>query len=465
MTRISESGSAIDSIVQFIDRDPLTGLSSPADFFADLEQIFARAACSGDVFAIFYLGIDQFDDIDTAYGHEIVDLFLLAVARRLRSVNRQVFTLPRFLLARFSGDEFAILLANLGARVGAEDFSQQIRAALSTPYSINGRTVQAKVSIGVVLYSPTMGLPNNSLVRADLVVHRAGIERKPNQAHVSSVVASQRDGHTIIRELREAMHNGELELYYQPKVDIPSGRIVGIEALAYWNHPLLGLVPPAQVIAVAKHSGIVLAIEQWAIEETCKQLSNWRLNGCNPPIAEVHTSEMHLHDPGEFIRMIRSALHRSRLGPHALELSLSELALIAATSISGDVLQRLRDSGVRLAVNNFGVDHRALQQFQCHPVDSVKIATQLVTNSVKGDAGAAIARSAIDLAHALDLEVTADGVENASQASFLIAAGCRTMQGSHFCQPQQASHMTNILHRRAIAPSPITAANDTEARQ
>jgi diguanylate cyclase (GGDEF)-like protein len=444
--------------------DKLTGLLNRPAFVTELQRIFPQAARSGTPFAVFYLDIDHFRNINTVHGHEIGDLFLIAVAKRLKNAVREIVTPGRLILARFGGDEFAILQATSGSASDTADFAQRLGAVLSEPYSIRDKTIHATVSVGISLYSPTADAPNDSLMQAELALHRAkSTGRNRFNIHSSDLIAAARERAMIAEDLHTAVRNGELMLHYQPQVEVHSGRIVAVEALMRWNHPVRGLLSPNEFIPVAEKFGTISALGLWAIEEACAQLSRWRQAGYDPLRMAVNLSAIQLRDTNEFIRKIRKALHRSRLEPHALELELTESFLVEQSMQSTGVLHRLRDIGVRIAVDDFGTGCSSLQFLRDHPVDTIKIAQQFVSHCAENDTDAAIVQAIVRLGGALDVEVVAEGVETAEQMGFLVSAGCTNMQGFYFSPPIQGELLADFLRRGRIDIALVHPAAPVEA--
>ncbi len=463
MSDISDTKNAEDRIAHAANHDGLTGLLSRAAFMDRLRLAFAAARRRGNSFAVLYLDIDHFKDINDTFGHKNGDLFLQMVSDRLSATLREVDALGHFSVARFGGDEFAILETDVTDPSDAGALAQRLVKTLAEPFKLDSSDIHATVSIGISLYDGTIAEANDLLMQADLALYRAKeAGRDQFHFHSADLDAKVRERVAIGEELHNALKNGELELYYQPQVETPSGKITGVEALMRWNHPTRGMVSPGQFIPIAEKTGVIAAMGTWAIEEACGQVERWRAEGIAVPSMGVNVSAVQFRNPAALLAVVENALRRWDIGRGVLELELTESLLIEATEAHSDTLDRLREIGVRIAIDDFGTGYSSLEYLHAYPIDRLKIAQQFMRR-VPGDAGDnAIVKATVDLANALKLDIIAEGVETREQLDFLSKAGCRTIQGYYFSRPVPAKAAAQILSRGILdfAPAPGDSSTD-----
>jgi diguanylate cyclase (GGDEF)-like protein/PAS domain S-box-containing protein len=449
MSDITQTKNAEERIVHLANHDSLTGLFNRAAFMARLKLAFADARRKGHSFAVLYLDIDHFKDINDAYGHKNGDLFLQMIAERLSAAVRETDALGRFSVARFGGDEFEILETDVTDPSDAATLAQRLIKTLAEPFTLDGKDVHATVSIGISLCDRAVGEANDLLVQADLALYRSK-ESGRDQFHFYSadMDTKVRERVTIGTELYAALENGELELYYQPQVEVPSGKITGVEALVRWNHPTRGMVPPDQFISIAEKNGLIVALGAWVIQEACRQTQRWRADGLVLPMMGVNVSGVQFRNPTHLLSVVENALRGCDMGAGALEIELTESVLIEATEAQSDILDRLRQLGVRLALDDFGTGYSSLEYLHAYPIDRIKIAQQFMRNIPKNTGDAAIVKATIALAEALNLEMIAEGVETREQLDFLSKAGCQNIQGYFFSRPVPAKMMAQYLRRK-----------------
>jgi EAL domain-containing protein (putative c-di-GMP-specific phosphodiesterase class I) len=264
---------------------------------------------------------------------------------------------------------------------------------------------------------------------------------------------------TLADELRVAIGGGDLELFYQPQVEIVSGRIIGLEALVRWNHPTRGLIMPSIFIPIAERTGAIVPLGQWVFEEACRHLKLWRDQGVAPQILAVNVSGVEFKRVSELELDVAATLARWSVKPGEIELELTESVLMEVTQKDGDALERLRTVGVRIAIDDFGTGYSSLKYLTIYPVNRLKIAQELLFRVTTDSRSATVVRAAIRLAQELGIEVIAEGVETEAQASFLVSAGCAHAQGYYFSRPVNAAHVTELLQQRKIEvtrmPSPL----------
>jgi diguanylate cyclase (GGDEF)-like protein/PAS domain S-box-containing protein len=443
---ITEKKRAAEKIAALARTDTLTGLANRAAFLDRLNLEFARARRGGNDFAVLYLDLDHFKDVNDTLGHPLGDALLRAVAERLTSCVRETD-----MVARFGGDEFAVLQDNLPDVGGAEQLAVKIGAALSEPFTIEGNRVQTSVSIGIVPYRADIDDADAMMGKADLALYRAKDEgRNRYRFHVTDLDRQVWERVVIGHDLRRAVEHGEFALHYQPQVALASGAIVGLEALIRWNHPSRGLLLPAAFIPIAETTGSIVAVGQWVIEESCRQIKRWRDEGINAPVVAVNLSAAQFKLASGLDRILADNLARFAVAPGQLELELSETALMETREKHSQALKRLREMGLRLAIDDFGTGYSSLDYLRSFHVCRLKIDERFIGEVATKADDAAIVRAIIGLARELSIEVVAEGVETAAQRAFLISAGCQLAQGHYFGKPVPVIAATALLRRNRL---------------
>jgi EAL domain-containing protein (putative c-di-GMP-specific phosphodiesterase class I) len=270
---------------------------------------------------------------------------------------------------------------------------------------------------------------------------------------------------SLARELRKAITDDELELYYQPQVDLVTGEIRGVEALVRWNHPRRGLVGPDEFVEAAERAGLIIDLGRWVMREACRQASAWAEMGVAPGLVAINISALQFRTSGELEKDISRVLEKYAVPPQMLELELTETVLMDASRRHAETLQRLRDRGVRIAIDDFGMGYSSLDYLRCFPVDRIKIAQNFIADLEQGQGDRAIVRAALGLARELGLGVIAEGIEAVGQVALLRSWGCREGQGFYFARPEPAAQMTEMLRtRRFLAGSDTRLDDDGQER-
>ena len=441
LTDITERKIAAEKIAALARTDSLTGLPNRATFLERLNLEFARARRGGNQFAVHYLDLDHFKDVNDTLGHPVGDELLCAVAERLTSCVRETD-----MVARFGGDEFAVLQDGNVDSGNVETLAAKIGEVISAPYGIEGNQVSTTASIGIVPYRSDVAGVDAMMMKADLALYRAKNEgRNQFRFHVAELDEQTRERMIIAEELRYAIKRSEFELYYQPQVELKSGLIAGLEALIRWNHPKRGLLLPETFIPIAETTGSIVPIGEWVIEQACRQIKIWSDLGIAPPIVGVNLSGAQFKLASQLDEIVTANLARYHVAPERLELELTESVLIETTQRHGDAFKRLRKIGVRLAIDDFGTGYSSLDYLRAFRVSRLKIDRRFITDVATSADDAAIVRATIGLAHELGIEVVAEGVETDKQREFLIAAGCKVVQGYYFGKPVPAATASDLL--------------------
>jgi diguanylate cyclase (GGDEF)-like protein/PAS domain S-box-containing protein len=419
--------------------DELTGLPNRALMRDRIAQGLARARRAGLQVAVMFLDLDRFKVINDGYGHPFGDQLLRAVAQRLTELVREGDT-----VARLGGDEFLVLLLDLRRLADAYVVAQKILDALDGGISVGGRELHVNTSVGVALF-PQDGHDVDALItNADVAMYRA----KELGGAVYQFFNSEMSRQTTRRveletQLRGALARRELNLRYQPKVDLRSGRITGCEALLRWNHPA-GTVPPAQFVPVAEESGLIIPIGDWVLRSACAQVKAWHDEGLSAVPVAVNVS------PRQFLRQdvvswVMDALASTGLAPRLLELELTESLIAEDPDKVAAAMRQLRQHGVKFSIDDFGTGYSNLSYLKRFPVDSLKIDQSFVKNVGTAQDDEAISRAMISLAHGLRLKVIAEGVETEQQQDFLARHGCDEIQGHVFSPPLHALAFASLL--------------------
>jgi diguanylate cyclase (GGDEF)-like protein/PAS domain S-box-containing protein len=425
--------------------DRLTGLANRALFLDRAERGVARALRNGSNIAILYVDLDRFTLFNGARGNECGDLLLCAVGDRLRSLIRVTDT-----VARFGADEYGIVCENITTAAAAADRVERILAAISEPYALECGDAFITASIGIAVSGP--GASAEALLRdAHLAMHRAK-ERGRNRFELYDyelrLEVEQR--FALEESLRRALDGDQMYLAFQPIMSLTANRFVGAEALVRWMHPERGVVPPAEFIPVAEENGLIVPIGAWVLETACRQLRDWRAAtpGHGNWGMSVNVAAVQLRS-AEFPGVVERALAGAGLEPAALCLELTESVLIE-DAVVADVLARLRQIGVRISIDDFGTKYSSLSYLTRLSIDELKIDQSFIDGLADDDSKRAIVSAILAIGSALDIPVTAEGVETEAQLVTLRGLGCESVQGFYFAQPLSAEECLAALRRPAV---------------
>jgi diguanylate cyclase (GGDEF)-like protein len=426
--------------------DPLTGLANRVFFSERLDAAFSNAKSGAAQFAVHFIDLDGFKDVNDSFGHSQGDLLLQAAVLRLRNVLRE-----QDVLARFGGDEFAILQTGTSDPTAAAGLAKRIISAMSGPFEIEGDEITVTASVGITMYSAETATPDAMMIEADLALYRAKNDgRNCYRFHNADMAEQVHSRIAFTDELRTGIERGELELYYQAQVEIASGRILGLEALVRWNNPKRGLIMPSVFIPVAEKTAIIHRLGGRVFDAACAQMRKWQDEGIAPQTMAVNVSGIQIKRLDELVRDVAGSLAKWRIAPDTIELELTETVLMEASQKHFDALGKLRDMGLHIAIDDFGTGYSSLKYLTVFPVNRLKIAQDLVFHVTDELRNATVVKAAIRLAHELDIAVIAEGVETEAQAQFLLAAGCHNAQGYYYSQPVNAEAATNLLRQGRI---------------
>jgi len=439
---ITERKAAEDRIHHLAHHDALTDLPNRFALRVHLEQALARARRESGGVAVMFLDLDRFKTINDSLGHHVGDELLRVVAARLRESVRD-----EDLVARLGGDEFVVVLERMRRNEDAGPVARKILENLAQPCRIEGHDLHTTPSIGIGFY-PDDGVDIDELMRnADAAMYHAKSLGRNNAQYFSAHMnESARSRLGIENALHVALRERQFLLHYQPQFDLASSKLTGFEALIRWRHPERGLVPPGDFIPVAEESGMIVDIGDWVMQEACRQASAWQDAGLDFGHVAVNLAARHFARP-ELVATVRDLLKSSGLPAGALELEITETGLMDADAEVLGILEELNRMGMRLVVDDFGTGYSSLAYLKRLPVHRLKIDRSFVMDIETDSSDAAIARSVIALAHALALDVVAEGVETKGQADFLRAYGCDRVQGFLFGRPMTAEDATALMRR------------------
>jgi diguanylate cyclase (GGDEF)-like protein/PAS domain S-box-containing protein len=437
--------------------DALTGLPNRELFLDRLDQALERQERTGMRPSILFLDLDNFKTVNDSLGHGVGDRLLVAFAQRLREVVR-----PADTVARFGGDEFAVLLDEVSDPDEAEGASKRVIAAISMPFMVEGREIAVTASIGIS--SAGEETSADEMVRdADMAMYSAKLAGKDRyrifEPHMHSVALDRLERET---DLRAAVVRGEFVLLYQPIIDLQSGALKGAEALLRWNHPRRGTLPPSEFIELAEETGLIVPIGRWVLSEACRQLIAWDDEaGLTTDLSvSVNVSTLQFRHPG-LLEHVAEAIDRSGVAPERLLLEITESVMLEDSERIVGLLQDLRRLGVRLAIDDFGTGYSSLGYLKRLPIDILKIDKTFIDGIASNAEDSALPHAIIKLAHTLQLGVTAEGVESDEQATRLRALGCEFGQGYFFSVPVPASEISRL--RRDGEVQRATRADDLDA--
>ncbi|MCA1246364.1 EAL domain-containing protein [Massilia sp. MS-15] len=448
---ITERKQSEQRIRHLAHHDDLTGLPNRSLLRDRLGQAIRDAERKGNAVGLAFIDLDGFKLVNDGLGHNAGDELLKVVGERMGRCLRRNDT-----LARFGGDEFVILLPDLsGDPAAITPLLDKVRQAVTEPVEVEGQEVQVSCSMGVVLYPRDGQDANTLMMNADAAMYRAKENKDSFQFYASEMNASIEEKLVLLEGLRGALEACvdparqdpaacQFQLLYQPKVDLRSGRVFGVEALIRWQHPEQGLISPLRFIGLAEESGLVVPLGDWVLRTACAQAQAWHAAGLPPLTVSVNVSARQFEDK-RLLERVAGALRDSGLAPAALELEVTESAIMRDLARSVETMRELEAMGVSLSIDDFGTGYSSLSALKSFPISRLKIDKSFVRDLAHNPDDQAIAMAVISLGHKLDLRVIAEGVETEQQRDFLRANDCDEMQGYLFSRPVPPGQIAALL--------------------
>jgi diguanylate cyclase (GGDEF)-like protein len=441
-TDVTKRREAEAHVARLASEDPLTALPNRRLFRLTLDEICAASGSGDDgeaakaEFAVLFLDLDRFKVVNDTLGHRVGDLLLVAVAKRLKEVLSH-----HDVLARLGGDEFAIVVTRGVSPQALAALASRVTEAISQPYEIDGHRIRSSISIGIAVGPRDGSNSEDLLVAADLALYAVKASARGTFTFYDRFMNEGiNDRRQVEMDLREAIEKGELELHYQPIVDLHCDSITGFEALTRWRHPMRGMVPPAVFIPAAEDTGLVIILGKWALMEACRTAAKWP----NDLKIAVNLSPVQFSSP-DLYDTISSALLDSGLAPHRLELEITERLFMEDSDKTLSTLHKIKKLGVRIAMDDFGTGYSSLSYLRNFPYDKIKVDRTFVSDLASGTEHVVIVQAVVSIARALGMTTTAEGVETEAQKEFLAALGCDEAQGYMFSEPVPLERVADVI--------------------
>lgn len=447
--RADEKTKADERIEYMASHDSLTDLPNREMFNSMLRRAIDAAARYQRQFALLFIDLDRFKVINDSLGHDAGDMLLVEVGGRLRRALRS-----SDVVARLGGDEFVVILEETAERSGVERIAGELLSILSQPLQLSGYECHTTASIGIAMY-PSDGTDIQTLTKnADMAMYLAKEDGKNGFRFFTTEFKTQSiERLTLETALRRALERDQFSLHYQPKIDMVTGQITGVEALLRWNHPDLGAVSPGQFIPLAEETGLIVPIGRWVLKEACAQNMAWQRRGLRPVTMAVNLSPRQFADP-HLLHDVDEALVASGMSPVLLQLEVTESMVMRNVSRAIKVLDAIQNRGIRLAIDDFGTGYSSMSLMKQFPIDTIKIDRSFVRDLPVDSEDQAIAQAIISMGKALGMTVIAEGVETPEQEAFLRRHACDEMQGFLFSRPLPARQMADLLRAEKPLASP-----------
>jgi diguanylate cyclase (GGDEF)-like protein/PAS domain S-box-containing protein len=451
---ITERQLAENRMRQLAYYDTLTGLPNRQLFTEQLEKMLAKAKESTNKIVVLYIDIDNFKRINDSLGHSIGDKLLQEIAIRLTKcisdnapIARHISTQTEIAVSRLSGDEFALVLDLVEDTAIAGTIAKYLLNALSRPMQLEGHELVVTLSIGIAVAPVDSDNEENLLKHADTAMHHAKKAGKNTFQYYSSTMNSMgRERLQLEAELRRAMERQELTVFYQPQIDIQTGKMVSAEALVRWKHPQHGLVSPAHFIPLAEEMGLIIDIGGWVLNQACSDLKAWQTKGLSLEKVAVNLSSLQFNQ-SDLVTQTSKILQETGLDAKYLELELTESVIMNDANTTIEILHALKEMGIRLSVDDFGTGYSSLNYLSKFPLDELKIDKSFIVDVDSDSHNASIVTAIVAMANSLNLELVAEGVETESQLAFVHEQGVRLVQGFYFSKPVAAMEFKKLLQQ------------------
>lgn len=440
--------------------DNLTGLPNRQSFIDRIDREIKRSQLSGTSFAVLFMDLDGFKNINDTMGHSAGDLALQWAAGRLREgvrptdlVSRMQSVAPELAIARLGGDEFTALIVDIANPEDVDQIADRILGMMRSPFMLLGRETRLSTSIGVAIFRDDGEDAATLLRNADTAMYHAKSAGRDNYKFYNRTLTEQvLHRMALERDLHAAVEANEFTLDYQPLLDVATGKITGVEALIRWIRPGFGPVGPDDFIGAAERTGLIVPMGEWVLRTACENAARWMHAGYDVRVA-VNLSPLQFKDP-RLVQMVLDALADTKLPPNRLELELTESAVMQDNAANTLTLKSFQDSGVHIALDDFGTGHSSLSYLKRMPLSRLKIDQSFVVGLPEDVENLAIVKAIVAMADSLGLNVTAEGVETMQQAGVLKEMGCQSLQGYYFGKPMPAVEMDALLARNALRTKP-----------
>jgi diguanylate cyclase (GGDEF)-like protein len=420
--------------------DPLTGLANRSLFYDRMTKVLRRCQHTGDNFALVLIDLDRFKNVNDSLGHDAGDALLNVVAELLSEELRESDS-----VARLGGDEFAIVLESVRSIADVEIVASRILTRLSSPTRLHGHEITSTASIGISFYPRDGESIDQLLKHADIAMYRAKSSGKNRYEFFHKEMNSKMVNSLLLEnELRRCIENEDLQLHYQPQIDLRTGRINGLEALVRWQHAERGMISPMEFIPLAEETGLIEPLGEWVLRKACERFQAWLMSGLNFGKIAVNLSTKQFRSR-RFEQTVMGILTETRLAPNYLELEITESTAMENAEEAVQLLNCLSKLGLSIAIDDFGTGYSSLAYLRRFPINKLKIDRSFVNDIDKAGNDSAIAKSIIDLAHNLNLEVVAEGVEHLNQSHWLLSKGCNQVQGFYYSKPLSEEQLLMLV--------------------
>ncbi|MGE7272552.1 EAL domain-containing protein [Brevibacillus panacihumi] len=425
---ITERKHSEETIHHLAYHDALTDLPNRRMYIQHLGREIISAKRFQSNLAVLFLDLDRFKDVNDSFGHDVGDLLLIETARRLKTCVKQ-----GDIVARLGGDEFTILVSQLSGRKHAEEIANRIIQELEKPFVWNGHEFNISCSIGISLFPDDGEQAEDLLKRADTALYTVKSRGRNGYDFFDPTMETKSLERILMEnELRKAIEQKHFEIYYQPKMDIGSKQLVGMEALVRWIHPELGMIPPNRFIPIAEETGMILPLGEWILREACRQNKEWHEQGYELKVS-VNLSARQIYQK-DLVENIRQILNDTKLDPKWLELEITESIFVKMEEAT-PVLQEIREEGIQISIDDFGTGYSSFSYIKSLPVDTIKIDASFIRDVHHNQESQAIVKAIVTIAESLNMNVVAEGIELTDQAEALQLNGCDQGQGYLFSKP------------------------------
>ncbi|BAF70863.1 putative bifunctional diguanylate cyclase/phosphodiesterase [Nitratiruptor sp. SB155-2] len=437
---ITELAKKQETIQKLAFYDPLTKLANRVSFLQTLDEFIALGKRESFPFALLFIDLDNFKEINDTLGHDTGDKLLQAFVKRLKSLLRE-----EDIAARLGGDEFVVLAPGISSPSKALELACRLQNAFQQPLMVDDRPITVQMSIGIALFPQDAKNANELLKAADIAMYKAKEKKNRCVLFQENMQQEALEKVTLKQELKKAIEKNELMLYLQPKISVRTKKVEGFEALIRWNHPTRGFIPPSKFIPLAEESALIIPLTEWIFQEVDRLLDQLQQNGIESPIA-INISARHFATD-KLIEQITTNIKKEYIQKGLIELEVTESAVMEDINKAMHYLQKLHSFGIKVALDDFGTGHSSLQYLKKLPIDTIKIDKTFIDHIINDNKDQAIVESTIEMADKLGMDTVAEGVETKEQAQFLEKIGIDYIQGYYYAKPMPFEEMLEFLQK------------------